>query len=95
MQAMGYPSYEAYREETNRRMPETIEAHQKELTGKLAVLYRQKDYRALGSIMELVDVMASDSNQERVLDIYFIVRNLMQANDMILEICRGLLRVQE
>ena len=76
-------------------MPETIEAHKKDLSGKLEVLYQQKDYRALESIMELVDVMASDSNQERVLDIYFIVRNFMQANDMMLEICRGLLRAQE
>ena len=64
MEAMGYPSYETYREETNRRMPETIEAHQKELAGKLAVLYQQKDYRALETIMELADVLAGAKNRE-------------------------------
>ena len=94
MEAMGYPSYEAYREETNRRMPETIEAHQKELAGKLAVLYRQKDYRALETIMELVDVMTDDSNLERNMTIYWNVRDMMYATNMELEICRGLLRAQ-
>ena len=94
MEAMGYPSYEAYREETNRRMPETIEAHQKELAGKLAVLYQQKDYRALETIMELVDVMTDDSNLERNMTIYWNVRDMMYATNMELEICRGLLRAQ-
>lgn len=94
MEAMGYPSYEAYREETNRRMPETIEAHQKELAGKLAVLYRQKDYRALETIMELVDVLAGGSNPERATAIYWNVRDMMQATNTELEICRGLLRAQ-
>lgn len=94
MEAMGYPSYEAYREETNRRMPETIEAHQKELAGKLAVLYQQKDYRALETIMELVDVLAGGSNPERATAIYWNVRDMMQASNTELEICRGLLRAQ-
>ena len=94
MEAMGYPSYEAYREETNRRMPETIEAHQKELAGKLAVLYQQKDYRALETIMELVDVLTGGSNQERATAIYWNVRDMMQATNTELEICRGLLRAQ-
>ena len=94
MEAMGYPSYEAYREGTNRRMPETIEAHQKELAGKLAVLYQQKDYRALETIMELVDVLTGGSNQERATAIYWNVRDMMQATNTELEICRGLLRAQ-
>ena len=94
MEAMRYPSYEAYREETNRRMPETIEAHQKELAGKLAVLYQQKDYRALETIMELVDVLAGGSNPERTTAIYWNVRDMMQATNTELEICRGLLRAQ-
>ena len=94
MEAMRYPSYEAYREETNRRMPETIEAHQKELAGKLAALYQQKDYRALETIMELVDVLAGDSNPERATAIYWNVRDMMQATNTELEICRGLLRAQ-
>ena len=94
MEAMGYPSYEAYREETNRRMPETIEAHQKELAGKLAVLYRQKDYRALETIMELADVLAGGFNPERTTAIYWNVRDMMYATNMELEICRGLLRAQ-
>lgn len=94
MEAMGYPSYEAYREETNRRMPETIEAHQKELAGKLAVLYRQKDYRTLETIMELADVLAGGSNPERATAIYWNVRDMMQATNTELEICRGLLRAR-
>ena len=94
MEAMGYPSYEAYREETNRRMPETIEAHQKELVGKLAALYQQKDYRALETIMELADVLAGDPNPERATAIYWNVRDMMQATNTELEICRGLLRAQ-
>ena len=94
MEAMGYPSYEAYRDEANRRMPETIEAHQKELAGKLAVLYKQKDYRALETIMELVDVLAGCSNPERTTAIYWNVRDMMQATNTELEICRGLLRAQ-
>ena len=94
MEAMGYPSYEAYREETNRRMPETIEAHQKELAGKLAVLYQQKDYRALETIVELVDVLTGGSNPERATAIYWNVRDMMQATNTELEICRGLLRAQ-
>ena len=94
MEAMGYPSYEAYREETNRRMPETIEAHQKELAGKLAVLYRQKDYRALETIMELADVLAGGFNPERTTAIYWNVRDMRDATNMELEICRGLLRAQ-
>ena len=94
MEAMRYPSYEAYREETNRRMPETIEAHQKELAGKLAVLYQQKDYRALETIMELADVLAGGSDPERTTGIYWNVRDMMQATNTELEICRGLLRAQ-
>ena len=94
MEAMGYPSYEAYREETNRRMPETIEAHQKELAGKLAALYQQKDYRALETIMELADVLAGGSNPERATAIYWNVRDMMQATNTELGICRGLLRAQ-
>ena len=94
MKAMGYTSYEEYREETNRRMPKTIEAHRKKLAGKLEVLYQQKDYRALETIMELVDVLAVDSNPERTTDIYWNVRDMMQATSMELEICRGLLRAQ-
>ena len=94
MEAMGYSSYEAYREETNRRMPKTIEAHQKKLTGKLEVLYQQKDYRALETIMELLDVMTDDSNLERNMTIYWNVRDMMYATNMELEICRGLLRAQ-
>ena len=94
MEAMGYPSYEAYREEANRRMPETIEAHQKELAGKLALLYQQKDYRALETIMELVDVLTGNSNPERTTAIYWNVRDMMQATNTELEICRGLLRAQ-
>ena len=94
MEAMGYPSYEAYREETNRRMPETIEAHQKELAGKLAVLYQQKDYRALETTMELVDVLACNFNPERATAIHWNVRNMMQASNTELEICRGLLCAQ-
>ena len=92
MEAMGYSSYAAYRGETNRRMPETIEAHQKELAGKLAVLYQQKDYRALETIMELADVLAGGSNPERTTAIYWNVRDMMQATNTELEICRGLLR---
>ena len=94
MEAMGYPSYEAYRDEANRRMPETIEAHQKELAGKLSVLYQQKDYRALETIMELADVLAGGSNPERTTAIYWNVRDMMQATNTELEICRGLLRAQ-
>lgn len=94
MEAMGYPSYEAYRGETNRRMPETIEAHQKELAGKLAVLYQQKDYRALETIMDLVDVLACNFNPERATAIHWNVRNMMQASNTELEICRGLLSAQ-
>ena len=94
MEAMGYPSYEAYREETNRRMPETIEAHQKELAGKLAVLYQQKDYRALETIMDLVDVLACNFNPERAMDICWNVRNMMRATNTELEICRCLLSAQ-
>ena len=90
MEAMGYPSYEAYREETNRRMPETIEAHQKELAGKLAVLYQQKDYRALETIMELVDVLAGGSNPGRATGMHWNVRSMMRAGSTELEICRGL-----
>ena len=94
MEAMGYPSYKAYQGETNRRMPETIEAHQKELAGKLAVLYRQKDYRALETIMELADVLAGGFNPERTTAIYWNVRDMMLATNTELEICRGLLRAQ-
>ena len=75
-------------------MPETIEAHQKELAGKLAVLYQQKDYQALETIMDLVDVLAGDSNPERATAIYWNVRDMMQATNTELEICRGLLRAQ-
>ena len=75
-------------------MPETIEAHQKELAGKLAVLYRQKDYRALETIMELADVLAGGSDPERATAIYWNVRDMMQATNTELKICRGLLSAQ-
>ena len=46
------------------------------------------------TIMELVDVLAGGSNPERATAIYWNVRDMMQATNMELEICRGLLRAQ-
>lgn len=89
MNAMGYQSYEQYREETCYRMPKTVEAHQKKLTKTMATLYQQKDYRALEALLHLAEALADDSiSIDRHADLYWLVADAPKATDSALRICR-------
>lgn len=74
-----YSSYAEYRHETNRRMPKTIDAHQKKMTKALAPLYQHHDYRALEIIMELAEVMQTPEITENDTELLFVMRELCRA----------------
>ena len=77
MEKFGYTSYDEYRQETNRRVPKTQEAHQKRLDKRLATLYRQKDFRALEVITELSEALAGE-DENLCYDLYFATMGLME-----------------
>lgn len=88
MTAMGYQSYEQYREETCYRMPKTVENHQKKLTKAVAALYQQKDYRALEVLLHLAEALADDSiSTTRHADLYRLMADAPKATDSELCIC--------
>ena len=92
MTAMGYQSYEQYREETCYRMPKTVEAHQKKLTKAMAALYQQKDYRALEALLHLAEALADDSTScTRNADLYLLMAHAPTATDSNLHLCMRLI----
>lgn len=93
MTALGYQNYEEYRQETSRRMPKTVEAHQKKLTKTIASLYQQKDYRALEALLILAEALADDSTTTaRHTDILQLMQRTPAAPDDRLRICNKLIQ---
>ena len=79
MEFMAYESYEEYRIETNRRQPHTEDRFRKKLDRKIDELQRQKDFRSMEALIELVEAL-QQGDEDQQMDLYFTVSNLLRAD---------------